>query len=128
MLTRRIDRTASASVESKLEANMVEVSFWGTGSAAVVPVLVSILVLAGAVLATWWHAECVKRVPLFKLADKRFVLETIQWLPAAEQERLLMQAERGITRRHWRAIRARVDGLVGDQLGEFKGQPPGLLR
>jgi hypothetical protein len=91
------------------------------------------LVLAAAAvlavgLGTWVHAQFYKRVPLFSLAPKAFVLETIQWLPSAEQETLLMNAQLGITRRQWRQIQARVNILIDKQLGIHKEMPTAMER
>ena len=74
-------------------------------------------------LGTWVHAQFFKRVPLFSLAPKAYVLETVQWLPSAEQETLLMNSQLGITRRQWRQIQARVNILIDKQLGIHKGTP-----
>jgi hypothetical protein len=92
----------------------------------------ALLLAAAAVLAaglgTWVHAQFYKRVPLFSLAPKAYVLETIQWLPSAEQETLLMNAQLGITRRQWRQIRARVNILIDKQLGIYKEMPKAMER
>jgi len=94
--------------------------------------LMDLLLVVGVVLAagvgTWLHAQFFKQVPLFSVAPKAFVLETIQWLPAAEQENLLMNAQTGITRRQWRQIQARVNILIDKQLGIYKEMPTAMER
>lgn len=94
--------------------------------------LLDLLLVMGVVLAaglgTWLHAQFFKQVPLFSVAPKAFVLETIQWLPAAEQENLLMNAQTGITRRQWRQIQARVNVLIDKQLGIYKEMPATMER
>ena len=94
--------------------------------------LLDLLLVVGVVLTaglgTWLHAQFFKQVPLFSVAPKAFVLETIQWLPAAEQENLLMNAQTGITRRQWRQIQARVNILIDQQLGIYKEMPTAMER
>ena len=94
--------------------------------------LLDLLLVVGVVLAagfgTWLHAQFFKRVPLFSIAPKAYVLETIQWLPAAEQENLLINAQTGITRRQWRQIQARVNVLIDKQLGIYKEMPAAMER
>lgn len=92
----------------------------------------NVLLILGAVvvagLASWIHRHFYKRVPLFSLAPRGYVMETIQWLPDTEQETLLMNAQLGITRRQWRQIRARVSILIDKQLGIHKDVPAQLKR
>jgi hypothetical protein len=91
-----------------------------------------LLLAAAAVLAaglgTWVHAQFYRRVPLFSLAPKAYVLETIQWLPSSEQETLLMNAQLGITRRQWRQIQARVNVLIDKKLGIRAEMPNAMER
>lgn len=81
-------------------------------------IAVAAIICAITARSLYWHF--VQKIPLFELAEPRFVAATLKWLP--DQQLARTHSRGGMTRHQWRKLQSRLMQDIDASLGTKNGR------